>query len=194
MLYLFTNHKTNLFKINFMENQKATVKKFVLNYGLMLGIISVIFGVIMYVTNVYLNPGILYTIIGFLIYIIIISLAIKAFKTENGGFLSLSEALKVGIGVSVIGGIIAALWSFVLMNYIEPDYMNQMIEVQREKMIEMQPDMTEAQLDDAAEMASKFSSPLISIAISLIGSLFFGLVISLIAGLIMKNKNPYDEA
>ena len=177
-----------------MENQKVTAKKFVLNYGLILGIISVIFGVVMYVTNVYLDPSIIYTIIGFLILVTIISLAIKAFKTENGGFLSLSEALKVGIGVAVIGGIIAAIWSFVLMNYIEPDYMNQMMEVQREQMIEMQPDMTEAQLDSAAEMASKFSSPLISVATSLIGSLFFGLVISLIAGLIMKNKNPYDVA
>ena len=177
-----------------MENQKVTAKKFVLNYGLILGIISVIFGVIMYVTNVYLDPSIMYTIIGFLILITVISLAIKAFKSENGGFLSLSEALKVGIGVAVIGGIIAALWSFVLMNYIEPDYMNQMMEVQREKMIEMQPDLTEAQLDSAAEMSSKFSSPLIVMAFSLIGNLFFGLVISLIAGLIMKNKNPYDEA
>ena len=177
-----------------MENQKVTAKKFVLNYGLILGIISVIFGVVMYVTNVYLNPSIIYTIIGFLILITVISLAIKAFKTENGGFLSLSEALKVGIGVAVIGGIIAALWSFVLMNYVEPDYMNQMMEVQREKMIEMQPDMTEAQLNSAAEMSSKFSSPLMVMAFSLIGNLFFGLVISLIAGLIMKNNNPYDEA
>ncbi len=175
-----------------MENQQATAKKFVLNYGLLLGIVSVTFGVIMYVTNVYLEPSMVYTIIGFLILITIITLAIKAFKTESGGYLSLSEALKVGIGVAVIGGIIAAIWSFVLMNYIEPDYMNQMMEVQREKMIEMQPNMTEAQINNATEMASKFSSPLISIAISLIGSLFFGLVISLIVGLIMKNKNPME--
>jgi len=119
-------------------------------------------------------------------------LAIKAFKTANAGFLSLGEALKVGIGAAVIGGIIAAIWSFVLMNYIEPDYMNQMMEVQREKMIEMQPEMTEAQLDATAEMTSKFSSPIMVVAFSLIGNLFFGLIISLIAGLIMKNKNPME--
>ncbi|WP_050915840.1 hypothetical protein [Gillisia marina] len=75
-----------------MENQQATAKKFVLNYGLLLGIVSVIFGVIMYVTNVYLDPSIIYTVIGFLILIAIITMAIKAFKTENGGFLS-SERL-----------------------------------------------------------------------------------------------------
>jgi len=175
-----------------MENQQATAKKFVLNYGLLLGIVSVIFGVIMYVTNVYLDPGIIYTIIGFLVLITIITIAIKAFKTENGGFLSLGEALKVGIGVAVIGGIIAALWSFVLMNYIEPDYMSQMMEVNREKMIEAQPDMTESQLNAAEEMTAKFTSPIMVVAFSLIGNLFFGLIISLIAGLIMKNKNPME--
>lgn len=175
-----------------MENQQATAKKFVLNYGVLLGITSVIFGVVMYVTNVHLDPPMVYSIIGFLILIVVISLGIKAFKTENGGFLSLGEALKVGIGVAVIGGIIAAIWSFVLMNYIEPDYMSQMMEVQREKMIEMQPDMTESQLDATAEMTSKFSSPLMVMAFSLIGNLFFGLVISLVAGLIMKNKNPME--
>ena len=175
-----------------MENQQVTAKKFVLNYGLLLGIVSVVFGVIMYVTNEHLDPGIIYTIIGFLILITIITLAIKAFKTENGGFLSLGEALKVGIGAAVIGGIIAAVWSFVLMNYIEPDYMNQLMEVQIEKMIEMQPDMTESQLDTSAEMASKFNSPIMVMAFSLIGNLFFGLIISLIVGLIMKNKNPME--
>lgn len=175
-----------------MENQQATAKKFVLNYGLLLGIVSVIFGVIMYVTNVYLDPGFIYSAIGFLVLIVIISLGIKAFKTENGGYLSLGEALKVGIGVAVIGGIITAIWSFVLMNYIEPEYMNQLMEVQREKMVEMQPDMTESQMDAAMEMSSKMSSPIMLMAFSLIGNLFFGLVISLIAGLIMKNKNPME--
>src|SRR5680860_1175029 len=161
-----------------MENQQATAKKFVLNYGLLLGILSVVFGVIMYVTNEHLDPSTIYIVIGYLILITIITLAIKAFKSENGGFLSLGEALKVGIGAAVIGGIIAAVWSFVLMNYIEPDYMNQVMEVSREKMIETQPDMTESQLEAAEEITAKFASPIMVIAFSLIGNLFFGLVIS----------------
>ena len=175
-----------------MENQQATAKKFVINFGVMLGIISVIYGVFMYVTNVYLNPSTIYGVISFLILIVIITLAIKAFKSENGGFLSLSEALKVGIGVAVIGGIIAAIWSFVLTTYIEPEYVNQVMEAGREKMIESQPEMSEAQIDAAMGMTAKLSSPPIAFALSIVGSLFFGLIISLIVGLIMKNKNPME--
>lgn len=174
-----------------METQKTEAKKFVINYGVLLGILSIILGVVMYVTNAYLAPSFIYSVIGFLILVVVIALAIKAYKSENGEFLGLGEALKVGIGVAVIGGIIAALWSFVLMNYIEPDFMSQMMEMQREEMIEANPNMTDSQMDAAMEMGEKFSSPWLIMAISLIGNLFFGLIISLVVGLIMKKENPY---
>lgn len=175
-----------------MEHETTEAKKFVLNYGVLLGILAVILGVIMYVTNAYLNPSFIYSVIGFLILIVVITLGIKAFKQENGGFLSLSEALKVGIGIAVIGGLISALWSFVLMTFIEPDFMAQTMEVTRNKMLETNPNMTEAQIDSAMEMGASFSSPWIIMAFSLIGNLFFGFIISLIAGLVMKRENPYN--
>ncbi len=175
-----------------MEQKKTEAKKFVLNYGVLLGILAVILGVVMYVTDAYLDPSFIYSALGFLILIVVIILGIKAFKQENGGFLSLSEALKVGIGIAVIGGLISAIWSFVLMTYIEPDFMAQTMEMTRNKMMESNPNMTEAQMDAAIEMGAKFSSPWIIMAFSLIGNLFFGLIISLIAGLVMKRENPYN--
>jgi hypothetical protein len=80
------------------------------------------------------------------------------------------------------------------MNYIEPEYMSQVMEMSQEKMMVSNPDLTDAQMDKMMEMSSKFSTPWMIMAFSLIGNLFFGLLISLIAGLIMKNKNPYEEA
>lgn len=175
-----------------MEIQQAPEKKFILNYGVLLGIISIVLGVVMYVTNAYLNPSMIYTIIGFLVLIVVISMGIKAFKNENGGFLNLKEAIKVGIGIAVIGGILSALWTLLLVNVIEPDFMLQMSDVQREQMTERFPEMTETQLDNAMEMSSRFMSPWFTVAVSLIGNLFFGLIIALIAGLIMKQERPYD--
>ena len=175
-----------------MEAEKTEAKSFVLNYGFLLGILTVIMGVVMYVTDAYLNPSIIYSVIGFLLLVVVISMGIKAYKTANNNFLSVGEALKVGIGISVIGGIIGAIWMFLLINYIEPEFMAQMADTQREAVTEMNPNMTEEQLDSVMEMNAKFSSPWIMIAISLVGNLFFGLIISLVAGLVMKNKNPYD--
>ncbi|MCJ7758108.1 MAG: DUF4199 domain-containing protein [Gillisia sp.] len=177
-----------------MEVQKLEAKKFVLNYGILLGILSVIMGVIMYVTNAYIDPSLIYTAISFLILIGVITFGINDFKRENSGFLNIGDALKVGIGIAVIGGIITAVWSYLLINYIEPDYMLQMMDVSREKIMESDPNLTDAEMNTIMEMSAKFRTPWMIMAISLIGNLFFGLVISLISGLIMKNENPYEEA
>lgn len=175
-----------------MEAQTAQPKKFILNYGLIFGIISVVLGVIMYVTNAHLNPHWIYNLIGFFIFVIMVSLGIKAFKAENGGFLSLGEALKVGVGIALIGGIITAIWSLILMEVIEPDYMEQVAEIQQEQMMERFPDMSDEQRIQASEIGGQFKSPWITIPISLVVNLFLGLVIALFAGLIMKQKRPYD--
>lgn len=177
-----------------METAKTEVKKFVLNYGVLLGIVSVLMGVVTYVTNAHLKPNMLINIIGFLILVVVIILGIKAFKSQNAGYLSLGEALKIGVGIALIGGIFSAIWMLILMNFLEPEYMNQMAEIQRETMVETNPNMTDQQLDAAMEMAAKFSSPWISMAIVIIGNMFLGLIISLIAGLVMKKENPYTAA
>ena len=176
-----------------MENQKAQAKKPILNYGILLGIVSIVLGVIMYVTNNHLEPGIVFAVLGFLILIAIITMAIKAYKKDNGGYLSLGEALKVGVGTAVIGALISAVWMFILITFIEPDYMAQVMELQQEKMVEMNPNMTDAQIQSAMDISSKFSSPWIITAFAILQNLFFGFIIALVAGLIMKKENPYKS-
>lgn len=175
-----------------METQQAKASKFILNYGTVLGIIMVVLGVIMYVANAHLNPHWSYSVITFLIFITIVSFGIKAFKKENGGFLTIGEAIKVGVGIALIGGIISAIWSLVLTTFIEPDFYAQMAEVQREQMIEQFPEMTDQQLEKAAEMNAQFTKPWFTFAVSVVTNLFFGLLVGLIAGLIMKQKRPYE--
>lgn len=175
-----------------MEVQQAKASKFVLNYGLILGIVMVVLGVVMYVADYHLNPHWVFSIISFAIFIAVVFYGIKAFKSENGGFLSLGEAIKVAVGIALIAGIISAIWAFLLSNYIEPDYFAQMAEVQREQMVERFPEMTDEQLDQAAEMNSTFLKPWFTFSVTIVSNLLFGLLVGLVAGLIMKQKRPYE--
>lgn len=175
-----------------MENSKASSKSIILNYGLLLGILSVVLGVILYVTNAYLDANWVYGTISFLIIVAVVVLGINAFKKQNHNFLSLKEAIKIGLGITLIAGIISVIWQLILMNILEPNYMDQLADMQREQMINNFPNMTDSQINDAMAMNAKFSSAWFVAAIALIGSLFQGLIIGLIAGLIMKNKNPQD--
>lgn len=174
-----------------METQPLTVRKFILNNGVLLGVSSVILSVIMYVMNMHLDRNWIAGTLGFVLMIIFIVMGINQFKKNNGTFLSLSQALKIGVGIAVVAGIIGTIYQLIFMNVIEPDFMDKMMEKQYEQMVESNPNMTQEQLDMSIEMAKKFSSPAITAAFSLIASAFFGLIISLIAGLVMKKENTY---
>lgn len=176
-----------------MEAENAQPKKTILNYGVLFGLISTAIGVIMYVTNAYLDPHWVYSLVNFFVFVIMVTWGIKAFKADNGGFLALGEALKVGVGIALIGGIITALWSLLLMTVIEPDYMEQMASVQQKQMVERFPDMSQEQRDQATAMGSQYQSPWVVIPISLVVNLLLALVIALFAGLVMKQKRPYEE-
>ncbi|MBQ4821804.1 DUF4199 domain-containing protein [Aquimarina sp. MMG016] len=170
-----------------MENT-ASSKKHIINYGLLLGILSVGLGVVIYVTNSYTEQNWVHSLIGFVILIGTIMYGLTAFKKANEGYITLGEALKIGVGISLIGGIVGVIWTILLMNVIEPDMVNQITEAQRTQMIERFPDMPEEQLNQSIEMAAKFTSPYIISAFALIGNLFFGFIISLIGGLIIQKK------
>ncbi|MBQ0732804.1 DUF4199 domain-containing protein [Aquimarina celericrescens] len=174
-----------------MENETTSTKKIIINYGIILGMLSVIMGVIIYITDGYAKQNWINTVIGIAIIAGVIIYGIKAFKTANNGFLKLGEALKIGVGIALIGGIIGVIWTILLMNVIEPEIVNQINQAQREQMIESYPDMSEAQLNQSLEMAKKFTSPYMIGAFALIWNLFLGLIISLFTGLAMQKKQDF---
>lgn len=175
-----------------MKFQQAKANKFVLNYGITLGVIMVTIGVIMYVTNNHFNPHWLFSIISFAAFIGLIFLGIKAYKAENNGFLSLGEAVKVGVGIALIAGIFSATWAYILSTYIEPNYFTQMAEVQQEQLLEHTPEMTDRQLEKATEVDPALVKPLFTFSITIVTNLLFGLLMGLLTGLILK-KTPPNE-
>lgn len=175
-----------------METQTTSTKQIALTYGLILGFLSIAFAVVMYALGKHLEGGTLNTVVSLLLNIGFIVFGLRAFKTANGGLLSLSEALKTGIAVALIGAILSLIYTYIFMTYIEPNFMDQVMELQQQKMLEANPNLTDEQLEAMANMTKKFSSPIIIMAIGLVWSLFLGFIISLIAGLIMKKTEEQN--
>ncbi len=173
-----------------MENQQTSTKQIMLNFGLYSGIAAIIISVINYAIGDIYDPHWWVAVVSSIVAIAIIVLGIKNVKDLNGGYLTLGEAIKTGLGIAVIGGIISVLYTFIFTSFIEPDFYTRMAEVAQQKLIDQYPNFTDEQLEAAQEMASKFTNPTMTAAFGLIGSLFFGFIVSLIAGAIMKKKNP----
>ena len=173
-----------------MDNQKASLKKIATNYGLILALASIFLQVISFVTNNHIDQPWWISVLGILISVVIIVYALKAFKKDNSGFLSLSEALKVGLSVSVISALVYMVYFYLFATVIEPEFISQSIEFRNQQMIEQNPTMTAEQIEQASKFQEMFAKPWIFSAFILIGSLFFGFIISLISGLIMKQNRP----
>lgn len=172
-----------------MENQKSTPKQIMLNYGLILGFTGILLNVAMFAIGKTYDPHWSFMVIGMGITIAILILGIKKVKELNGGYLSLGEALKTGLGIALISGIIGAVYTLVFTNYIEPEYFTRMAEVQEQKMLEMNPSISDEQLEASLAITAKMSGPVIGSAMNIVGSLFIGFIISLIGGLILKKSD-----
>jgi len=169
-----------------MENQQKPTNKTALHFGIILGIVSILISVIIYALGMAYDQDWKTGMIGFIAMAIIIFLGIKKYKELNEGYITLGQAIKTGVGIALIGGIISVIYSYLFMNFIEPDFVINTMAGAEEKMLERNPNLTDEQIEQALSISKKMMSPGIMSAIGIVWSLFVGLIISLVSGLILK--------
>ncbi|WP_106794832.1 DUF4199 domain-containing protein [Aquimarina sp. Aq78] len=171
-----------------MESNAISARKYIIKYGVILGIIFVIYNVFLYLTNNITSKHWIHVTINIAIPFCIIIYGLYSYKSNNNDFLKLGKALKIGLGISLIGGIITIVWNVLLSNVIEPNLFNQILDTQREKMILNNPEMSPEKVNETMEFSKKFSSSYIVNTIGLFWRLLLGFIISLIGGAIMHKK------
>mgnify|MGYP003318454189 FL=1 len=129
-------------------------------------------------------------IIAAIVGIFIIMFGIIQFKKENKGFLNLSDALKIGLGISLVGGVISVVFNYIMMNIIDPDTLEKGFEFAKQKMLSNDPEMSVETANQFIEMSKGFYSPLSMSLTTIIVSLIFGFLVSLVGGLIVKKSQP----
>jgi hypothetical protein len=168
-----------------MENQLSS-KSFMVNNGIILGVASILFALVLYATGNHLSPHWSASIINAIIFIGIIIYGIKQFKEANDHFLSWGQGVKIGVGVAIVGSLIVVIYNYLFMNFIEPDFMNQMMEVQNQTYLDQ--GLTEEQIEAANKMTSSFSTPGIMAAVGIISYAIGGFIVSAIGAAIMKKS------
>lgn len=168
------------------DQQKPPVKSIAYNYGLYLGLLGIINVVILYLINEERNT--ILSIISIIATAIVFYYGILAYKKSNQNLLSVKDALKVGLGMAVIGGIIGVIYTLFHYNIIQPDFTENLREKAMLDAMEKNPNMSNAEIDVAEKMINIFTSQFFISTMYLVGSLFFGFIISLILGLIMKRE------
>jgi len=171
-----------------MEENQPKTGKFALNYGLLIGGVGVVFGIMLYMMDMQYERGI--GVQGAQIGILAVGvvLAIIQFKKANLGYLKISDALKVGAGAALIAGLVGLLYFFVFSNFVEPEYMDKLTEIGKQEAMASNPNLTEEQIDQGIAMQKKFAW--VSYPLILIFNIIIGLIVGLITGLIIKKQKP----
>lgn len=170
-----------------MEANPPKTGKFSLNYGLILGGLGVIFGLMLFLSDAHTSQSPVNSIISIAMSIGVIFWGILNFRKANGGYLKIQQALKLGAGIALIAGIITVLWTVLLSNVLDPDFPSKVMDARLAEVAETT-DLTPEQLQQQKEMGLKFwwfGYPVI-----LVVNIIIGLVIGLVGGLIFKKAEP----
>ncbi|MEZ4786824.1 MAG: DUF4199 domain-containing protein [Flavobacterium haoranii] len=163
--------------------KKESIKNLILTYGFILGLVSIGISVIKYLLGDYLERSTFESILGFIILIVFIYIPINIYKKSNEGYLSLSESFKIGLGVGLISALISILYIYIFANFIEPEFVNNILEIEIEK---MKSSSTPAEnIKQAYNMMKNYMLPMMFGGIIFV-NLFFGFIFSLIIGFILK--------
>ena len=173
-----------------MVNQNSSIKSNIITYGIILGSISVVFQLMLFFLDMHYKNDSTAGIVALLITSGVLVYSFIVFKKNNEGYMTLSEALKIGLGVSLISAIIGIIYTQLLVNVLDPDTMQKSLELSIDNMRAQNPEIPQEALETARSIQEKMSSPLIFSAVQIIFSLFFGFIISLIGGLIVKKSRP----
>jgi hypothetical protein len=168
-----------------MENQ-ANSKSFIINNGIILGVLGILISVINYAFGTHLDPHWSSSVASGVFLIGLIVLGINQFKSANGGFLSWGQGVKIGVGIAILAALISVIYSYIFVTFVEPDFMEQIMEVQNQKFLDQ--GMSQEQIEAANAISEKFKSPLVTSALGIIASAIGGFIVSAIAAAIMKKS------
>ena len=141
-----------------MENSTNS-KSLIINYGIYLGIATVLISLITYALGTHLDPHWSISLVSGILFIGLIVFGIKKYKETNEGFLTWGQGVKIGVGIAIVAALIGTIYNYLFMNFIEPDFLNQVMEVSNQKLLDQ--GQTEEQVEAINKMSEAFNSPLL---------------------------------
>ncbi|MDG1385610.1 MAG: DUF4199 domain-containing protein [Flavobacteriaceae bacterium] len=173
-----------------MEDQNLELKKYISQYGALLGGISVVFGLMLFSMDMHYQNETSTTIVSLVLALGVIVFAQYSYRKDNEDFMSLSQAIKMGLGMGAVSGLINVAYFLVLSNVLDPEMMNKALEMGMNQFLDQNPEASQDMINQVESMQEKFSGPIISSSFLIIASLLTSFVISLITGLILKRNRP----
>ncbi|MEM6525667.1 MAG: DUF4199 domain-containing protein [Bacteroidota bacterium] len=169
--------------------EPASVKNVSIKWGLISGIVSILFFILITVTETDTSPGV--TWLGLIPFIIIVVLAHKEFKSSGDGYMSYGQGLGIGTLLSLVSGIISGIFRYIWVKFLDEGYNDRILEAQMKAMEEQ--GLSDDQIEQTMELTSSFTNPEITLIFGLFMGVLFGFLLCLIISAFTKNSDPSAE-
>ena len=169
--------------------EEPPITRVAIRYGLIFGLISSIYGILLYAfqleTNKFLPQ------LSWVLFIFAIVVAIKEYRKQNQGFVSYGQGLGLGSLTATIMGLVGGMLNTFYLQVIDNTPLQRIADMTREDLERR--GLDDQAIENALEMSQKFQSPGMFFLFSVLGSAFVGLILSLIIAAILQKKRPVFE-
>lgn len=172
------------------DNQKSSFFQATLIWGLITGIASIVYTLVLYMVDLMQNKPLQYS--GLIITLLGLYFGIKSIREQNyNGFISYGRSLGSGVLISLFSTIVSLIFMVILYTVIDPNLIDKTLQESVNQMAAR--GMTEDQIEQGIKMSHKFFIPFLVIGGLVFGTLM-GFIISLILSIFMKKEeNPFQN-
>lgn len=162
------------------QNAPVTTRTVGIRYGLIAGIISIAFFLILTVAGINMTSG-YWNWIGYAITGAIVFLSHQYYKQNGDGFMSYGQGVGIAAWIGMISSVISSIFTYIYVKFIDSSFMEMIKEKQLSDMQEK--GMSDEQIDQAMKFASMFTTPeailIFGLVFGIIGTIILGLIVSI---------------
>jgi ABC-type antimicrobial peptide transport system permease subunit len=171
--------------------EKVTISQIGLKYGIIVGLIFIVYGMILQFLNLDMQIMQYFSYLNYVILIVALVMAHKAFKEGGDGFMSIGQGLGIGMLIILIGSVISSIFSYIYLKFIDDSMIQKSLDYQIQELEKR--GLDDAAIEQAMSITKKIMTPEIMPIIAIVVMVFFGFIISLIVSLFTKKANPTVE-
>lgn len=181
----------NTYAVDSKPVAKCTLMSNSSKYGVYTGLAMVLLSLLFYALDVKATSWPQY--VSILVLLAGIIVGTLAFRDKcSGGYISYGRSLGSGVLISLVTGIILAVYSYLNAAFLNPEIIEQMIRAAEENM--MNQGLSDDQIDQAMGMTKMFMTPGYIAITSVFSMLLWGTLISLLTSIFIKKGNQnFDQ-
>ena len=171
-----------------MEEKPRSVIANGLVFGMITGGAVILFSLILFLTDLYLNQGVSW--ISYLILAGGLFYGTSEYRKKyTNGFMTYGKAFSSCFWIGIFTAIIGSAYMFVFAQFIHPGLIQEILDQTRAKLAG-KPEMTEEQIEQALYYTAKFISPLMMTITGFFMYAVSSTIIGLILAIFLKKEDP----